>query len=328
MSRHATLDELARLGADDLRPRKAAKVGRHLASCTQCTQLSNELTGVSTLLASAQFPAMPDTLSTRLDSALAAEAAQRVAAEPATEAGRRDLPVRRPEAGRARLPAGRLGTDRTGQRAWWMPVPATRVLATAAAIVLVGAGGYVIASRTGGSGSSSATAAGGAAVPTPLGSQVSVGTRVTYRQDKSTESIQTVTAQTDYKPATLAGQAAAALSEARIDGVHASPVNGVSSAYNGLATPTASSGSLGFGSSSSLAGSQLAGCIDRVIPTGQVVLLVEHARFDGSPATIIVTSPASASGLSAPKEAQIWAVGQSCSASKGDVLDHVKVARL
>jgi len=326
MSRHATLDELARLGAADLRPRKAAKVGRHMAGCTQCTQVSNELTGLSTLLSGVQFPGMPPTLSTRLDSALAAEAAQRVAAEPATEAGRREVPARSAGLGRARL---RSAQRRTGQRAYRLPVPATRVLATAAAIVLVGAGGYEIAAHTGGAVSPASTAAGGAAVPTPLGSQVSLGGRVTYRQDKSAESIQTVTAQTDFKPATLASQAAAALSEAKIDGVHASAVTGAASGTsNGLATPSSTNGTLGLGPSSGLAISQLAGCMDRVVPPGQVVLLVEHAKFQGTPATIIVTAPLSAIGSAAPKEAQIWAVSDACSATNSHVLDHVKVARL
>src|SRR5271166_3618362 len=133
MTRHATLDELARLGADDLRPRKAAKVGRHLASCTQRTQISDQLAGVPALLSSVRFPAMPQNLSARIDGALAAESAQRVAAEPASEAGRSDLPSRSAAPGKLRG-AGRPGSGgiRSNGPTWRLPLPATRVLATAA----------------------------------------------------------------------------------------------------------------------------------------------------------------------------------------------------
>jgi hypothetical protein len=55
---------------------------------------------------------------------------------------------------------------------------------------------------------------------------------------------------------------------------------------------------------------------------------VERANFEGKPATILVTAPASVSGTTSSKEAEIWALGEACSATNSDVLDHVKVARL
>jgi len=328
MNRHATLDEIARLGADNLRSRKAAKISHHLATCPQCTEASEQLSSVSTLLTSIQFPEMPASLAIRIDGILAAEAAQRVAAEPASEAGRRDLPVR---AARRRAHQGpeRWRPDR---RAWRMPVPATRVLATAAAIIVVGFGGYAIASHSGISSVSGASS--GAAASAPLTSQVSLGPSVTYRQNAATKSIQTVTANTNFQPATLADQAAAALSEAKFEGMHSSSAKSSSGDNTSLAAPTSTaSGSITFGSpttarAASAATQQLTGCIDRVIRPGQVVLLVERARFQGQPATIVVTAPASVSGTSPPKEAEIWALGDACSATSSDVLDHVKVARL
>jgi hypothetical protein len=73
---------------------------------------------------------------------------------------------------------------------------------------------------------------------------------------------------------------------------------------------------------------QLAGCIGRVIRPGQVVLMVERAKFEGKAATILVMAPASASATNPPKKFEVWALGDSCSATSSDVLDHVKVARL
>jgi hypothetical protein len=325
MNRHATLDELARLGADDLRSRKAARVSNHLAGCTQCAELNNQLSSVPALLSSVQFPAMPANLALMIDNALAAEAAQRLAAEPATEAARRDLPVR---AVRGRARRG-LGRERIDRAVWRLPVPATRVLATAAAIIVVGIGAYAIASHSGVS--SSGPSSGPAAAAGPPLASVSLGPPVTYRQDDSSKSIQTVNASTNVQPATLAGQTEAALSEAKMEGMHASPAK--AGIYgSSLAAPTSTSavngsgtlGSAGAASPSTL----LSGCIDRVIPPGQALLMVEHAKFEGKPATIIVTAPALLSGISPPKQAQIWAVGDACSATNPHVLDHVKVARL
>jgi hypothetical protein len=325
MNRHATLDELASLGADNLRPRKAARINRHVATCTKCTEVSERLSSVPALLSSVPFPQMPANLAARIDSVLAAEAAQRVAAEPATEAGRRDLPVR---AGRRR-PLPRLDWHQARRPAWTLSVPATRVLATAAAIVVVAVGGYEIASHTGGAAiSTSASSGGSAAQPTPFSSQVSFGGSVTYHQNGSTAAIQMGSSSTNFEPATLAGQAQAAVAAAQGEGVHSHAVKN-----SNLATPTSSfaisSNKAASGSLGTIApGSQLAGCMTRVIMPGQVVLLVERAKFENKPATILVTAPAALSGTNPPKEAEIWALGSACSASNSDVLDHVKVARL
>jgi hypothetical protein len=326
MNRHATLDELARLGADDLRSRKAARISDHLSTCAQCTELSDQLSSVPALLSSVQFPEMPESLAIMLGSTLAAEAAQRVAAEPATEAGRGDLPIR---AVRGKTRRG-LDRQRAVRSAWWLPVPATRVLATAAAIIVVGIGAYAVASRTGVS-SSGPSSGSHAAASGPLTSQVSLGPPVTYRVGHSSRTIQTVTANTNVQPATLAGQAEVALSEAKMQGMGSSAAssngNGISPSLGVVPTSTADTSALGSAVASST-DRRLAGCIGRVIRPGQVVLLVEHAKFEGKAATILVTAAASASGTSSPKKYEVWALGDTCSATSSDVLDHVKVARL
>ncbi len=332
MNRHATLDELARLGVDDVRPRKAARINSHLATCPKCAELSNQLSSVPALLSSVQFPEMPASLSTRIDGILAAEAAQRVAAEPATEAGRRDLPVR------AARGQGRPGRDRyrTDRSVWRLPVPATRVLATAGAIIVVGLGGYEIASHAGNaviSSSSGPSAAGGhaAAMPFTPASQVSLGPSVTYRQDGSVRTVQTVTADTNFSSSQLAQQAEAAVTAAnKAEGTQLSPARSNSGVYptSLSASANAATGSNALNNTAISSFPHLSGCMNRVIPPGQVVMLVEQAKFESKPATIIVTVPASASGSAHPKGAEIWALGSGCSASNPDVLDHVKVARL
>ena len=263
-----------------------------------------------------------------MDSALAAESAQRVAAEPASEAGRGDLPSRSAAPGKLRG-AGRPGSGglRPNGPSWRLPLPATRVLATAAAILVVGVSGYEIASHAGGTvGSSSGTSGAGATVPTPAVSQAALGPQVSYRQAGTEKSIRTVTSDTNFRASTLAEQAGVAVSEAKVDRARASPAP--SGGPNSFVPSSANaSGTLGAAQGAS-ASSQLSGCIDRVISPGQVVILVEHARFEGARATIIVAVPAWASSTTPPKDAEVWAVGGACSATNSDVLDHVRVARL
>jgi hypothetical protein len=76
--------------------------------------------------------------------------------------------------------------------------------------------------------------------------------------------------------------------------------------------PAAAGRSATFGH---MAVTDLAGCVNR-IAAGDLVLLVDVARYQGEPATVIVTQP-SAGGAE-----QIWVVRPGCSASRSDVLQH------
>jgi hypothetical protein len=319
VNRHASPDELARLGADDLKPHKAARIRQHLATCSQCTQLNSQLSAVPAVLASLEFGPIPENLSARIESALVVEARLRLANEPATEVGRRDLPTARS----ARLSRQRHGRDGAGWRLPGLSVAATRALATAGAIALIGGGGYEIASHAGAptaSTASSSSGAANAAVPGATASQ-SIGAPVNYGHGSEARSIETVTSPTDFEPSTLGPQATAALKAARAEGVHSGPPvsNGPLSANK--ATANSTSGLRNTTGTTGLVGAKLAGCIGRFSP-GRVVQLVENAKFNGKPATIIITS------LPSGQSAEVWVVGESCSASHGDVLDHLKVARI
>jgi hypothetical protein len=316
VKRHASLDELARLAADDLKPRQAARIRHHLATCAECTELNAQLSRVPAVLSAVDFGPMPENLSARIETALAIEARQRLASEPATEAGRRDLPTARS--------ARRRGFDRPGWRLPGLSVAATRALATAGAIALIGGGGYEIASHSGAPTTSSTsyapgTSSGNAAVPGAASSQA-IGAPINYGHGTDARSIQTVTSATDFEPATLAAQAVAALEAARFEGMHTGPP--VINQFGNAPTAATSSGGLrATAKQHDLTGPQLAGCVGRFAP-GHAVQLVEDARFKGKPATIIITTAPSG------RAAEVWVVGTSCSATNSDLLAHLKVAHI
>ena len=79
--------------------------------------------------------------------------------------------------------------------------------------------------------------------------------------------------------------------------------------------PTARPRSSGGRAAAGISASALAGCVNR-IAAGERVLLVDVARYQGAPATVIVTQPA------AGGPERISVVGTGCSASRSDLLHH------
>ena len=311
MKRHASADELAALGAGALKPRKAGRISAHLAGCAHCTEISNQLSDVLSLLASVPAAPMPPNLSGRIEATLAAESAQRLASEPATEAGRRDLPTR----------GHRPGRGRQGWRIPGLSGPASRLVAAAGALVIIGAGGYEIATHINAATSSSGIASSGAPAATPM-HRVSYGPKVSYSQGSGVKILRAVRSDINFTGRTLGKQAIEALTAARRAGdvpssapaksAYASPqATGLSSASasTGLSNETANIPSQG----------QMTGCVDK-IAAGQAVLLVEIAKFDQQPAVIIVIQSAE------PSSADVWAVRTSCAASNTQVLDQVRIA--
>jgi hypothetical protein len=145
---HPDSDVLAEYREGLISGRRGARITAHLAGCDQCAALSDQLAGVSILLASAPVPAMPDSVARRLDTVLAAEAAQRHDAERAGAGASRERAAHR-------RPAGRGG---------WRLVT-VRVLAPAAAVVALAALGFGL-SRIGGPTNSSATSSAAGSAPT------------------------------------------------------------------------------------------------------------------------------------------------------------------
>jgi hypothetical protein len=257
------------------------------------------------MLASVSYPSMPTSFATQLDMALASESASRVATAPTTEAGRRDLPERR---------------SRRSRAGWQLPgmsVVATRLVAGAGVLIAVGVGGYEIASHAGNSVSgTAASSAGSASVPSAR--QLSLGPTVRYGQASGPETAQPETVQTvrsgaNFTTADLATQALGAVRAARLAGATGAQPRAVAPAPS---TAPGSAASSSFGNQTAPARpSGLASCLDGLVGS-QPVQLVETAKFDGAPATIIVTA------RTATHPAQVWAVGPACSASHPDVLAH------
>ena len=164
---HLDTDVLAEFRAGLITGRRGARITAHLGGCERCTALDQQLAGVRSLLASVPAPTMPDSVAHRLDTVLAAEVAQRHAAGQAAaqrEAAPADQAERAGRDGTRESPAPRRPGGNRGFR-----LLALRVLAPAAAVVVLGAGVYGLSHLNLGSSSSSAASstAGGAAPTAP-----------------------------------------------------------------------------------------------------------------------------------------------------------------
>ena len=142
---HPDSDVLAEFRAGLITGRGAARISAHLSACERCTGLSDQLAEISALLAAVPAPVMPDAVAQRLESVLAAEAVQRVSSERAVGDGVPDRAAGSPP-----------------RRRWDFRLVALRVLAPAAAVVLLAAGGYGL-TRIGASSTSSQAASSGVA---------------------------------------------------------------------------------------------------------------------------------------------------------------------
>jgi hypothetical protein len=270
---HPDSDVLAEFREGLITGRSGARISAHLAACERCAGLSDQLAEIPTLLAAVPAPAMPDAVTRRLEGVLAAEAANRDSSE-------RALDPRSPD--RATRPRPR--------RHWDFRLVALRVLAPAAAVVVLAAGGYGLSRIGSGSTSSQAASsgvasaassaqAGAAAAPSSRHEAApAIGTQVKFR---------VVTSRTNYLRATLRLQLER---ELRL-------------------YPQAA------GSPQEVAPSSLQGCVLLVTKgMGPVTLrLVEKARFQGQPANVIVA-------VSGDHDVA-WVTTPTCSGSSGYVLD-------
>ena len=263
---HLDTDVLAEFRAGLITGRRGARITAHLGGCERCTALDEQLAGVRSLLASVPAPAMPDSVAQRLDTVLAAEVAQRNAAR--GEAVQGDQAERAGSDGTRESPAPRRPGGNRGFR-----LLALRVLAPAAAVVVLGAGVYGLSHLNLGSSSSSAassTAGGAARAAEPSAAAgahsaehanapaagPSKGT-VPQSRGIGSASFSLVTGQRNLTRAGLAQQVRAELLV---------PVSARSTQ-----TPS----------------QQLRGCVAK-LADGHALELVESIRFEGRPATLIV----------------------------------------
>jgi nucleotide-binding universal stress UspA family protein len=281
---HLDTDVLAEFRAGLITGRRGARITAHLGGCARCTALDEQLAGVRSLLASVPAPAMPDSVARRLDTVLAAEVAQRDAvqenrAERAGDDGARESPA-------PRRPGGNRG----------FRLLTLRVLAPAAAVVVLAAGGYGLSRANLGSSTESSTSAGSAAqgaAPTAAASAKSGGSvnapnagptrgALSRPQGITAAGITVVTGHANLSHADLGQQVRAELNVP------------ASARTTRAATSTER------------------GCVLGLIGHHQLEL-VESVLFEGSPATLVVAR--------AGARDMAWLAAPDCSATHRHVLD-------
>ncbi len=299
MSGHVSTETLATFREELLPRRKARRVAAHLARCAQCAGLDAQLAGLPALLAGAPAPAMPDVLTARITAALAAEAAARSASSPAGAAGAELA------AAGAAAPAGAGDAGGSGRGRHSRP-PARdrsrltlRIAAATAAVAIVGAGGYGVfrlvsstgpaAPATASSGvRSNAAAAPSAHLPAQRSGTARSGGEHSAISSAPTEHV--VASGTNYQAGQLTTQVNKVLAHAN------SPE----------APPATTQPTPAFGST-------VTGCVAHVTG-GRRPLLVDHARYEGKPATVIVLPGTH------PDTLRVLVAGPDCSATATDLL--------
>jgi hypothetical protein len=293
-SAHVDADVLAELSAGLIGGRRATRIHAHLAGCERCAGVMARLSAVSVLLAAVPSPAMPESVTARLSSALAEEAAARSgpAAVPARPTGRRAF-NHDPERGRG-------VRSRTAGRGLRGPV-AARAFAAAAAACVLAAGGYTVTQlTTHGPVPPPRPRAGGGAQLTPgYGPNQATGPKsglitppprtTTAPPGTVLPSFTVIRSGTDFRAAQLAAQIESALAET------------------------------GRAGTEHVSSTTEEDCVYRVTG-GTRPTLVDEARYDGQPATVIALAP------SAAQLGQAWVVGPRCSAETNDTLMHVQLS--
>jgi hypothetical protein len=345
MTRHVSAEKLARSRDGDLSRAAARRVTAHLAGCPRCQADADALARLPGLLAATRVPPMPDHLAARIETALVTESADRAAGSPQRR------PVRVRAGRRSGLPSW-VVTDEQARRRALRPGPARRILATAAAVAVIGGGGYALVSGLGWDNSTSSSSSSGsarglpsavaspAAVPSARGSaagpdspaaggdngpiepgaagptefgRLDFGPAETYSHAGDVVRFTPVSTATNYRAAQLGAQVTA--TQARVRAARLLPVHGPGGHSSaGQAAGTQNGGPATAFSAAALA--RLPGCVGRVAG-GQAVLLVDLASFQGVPAIIIVTGPPGSAAAT-----QVWAVAAGCSSSGARVLAH------
>ena len=318
MSGHVDSETLAAFREELLPRRKARQVAAHLAHCAQCAGLDAQLADLPGLLARTSAPPMPDALTARIEAALAAEAAARstpaLAGAAAETAGTAAEAPGGADAGAAPTQPGNAAGGRRRRARGARPAPAPdrsrlalRIAAAAAAIVVVGGGGYGVTRLLSGGGAGPASTASGASVRAPeagraapsqpemgapehgAASAGTPGSKARSALESPSASAPMLSSGINYRTDQLRTQVQATL--ARVRGKAPSPIP--SSPMNGT--------------------SVLTSCLKQVAGN-QRPLLVDTARYNGSPATIIVLTTTSAKTL------RVVVVGPRCSATQTDLI--------
>lgn len=296
--RHPDTEELARHQAGLIGGFRGRRLAAHLADCTRCASLSEQLAAVGPVLASVPATPMPDAVERQITAAIAAEAATRQAAtQPgATQQAATQQAATEQAEGRqaAARPAGPRRPRTHGFR------PAMAAISAAACLLLAGLG-YLL-SQTGSPTSSSATSTAAAAAPQHAasgalgvtggaGAASAPSTRMNANAQGASFAV-TVSG-TSYQKATLGTQVLGVL-----DGkVSKSPAT----------YPTAGNGSASGSAAGSSPSPALEGCVLHLTGNARP-RLVDRATYAGERAYVIVVAN------------RVLVVGLGCTASHPDLI--------
>ena len=288
---HLDTDVLAEFRAGLITGRRGARITAHLGGCARCTALDEQLAGVRSLLASVPAPAMPDSVARRLDTVLAAEVAQRDAVQENRAERAGGDGAREPSA--PRRPGGNRG----------FRLLTLRVLAPAAAVVVLAAGGYGLSRVNLGSSTESSTSAGSAAqgaAPTAAASAKSGGSVNAPNAGPTRGALSRPQGITAAGSTVVTGHAT--LSHADLGQQVRAELNVPASARTTRA-----------------ATSTERGCVLGLIGHRQLEL-VESVLFEGSPATLVVARTGARD--------MAWIAAPDCSATHRHVLDTTSLPSL
>jgi hypothetical protein len=288
---HPDPDVLAEFRAGLGTGRRRARIASHLASCERCTGLSDQLGEIPALLAAAPAPAMPDAVAQRLESVLAAEVAQRDSSERTVGDAAHDRAHDRAHEGahhRTRSPRP--------HRHWDFRLVALRVLAPAAGVLVLAAGGYGL-SRIGGGSTSSVAAGSSAASASSAASGAQAGA-----------------AAVPSSAATSRPQAAPFEPAARF-GVVTSPTNYLRTTLAQQLKHELQQYARHAGTAPERASGPVKECVLRVTAgiSPLTLVLVENAHYEGQPANVIVAARGD--------HDTAWVTTPACSAGSDYVLD-------
>ena len=288
---HLDPEVLAEFDAGLITGRRGAQISAHLAACEQCTALGEQLAGVSTLLMAVPAATMPDRLAERLNTVLAAEIARRDQTD-----GSRDQTD------------GSRDRERRPRPAWHRNLRplALRVLAPVAVVALIVAGAVELTpkgstssqasssaaspanrSAAGGPAAAQSSSAASGAIGANRPASVPLETTPANASRMSPAAFPVVTSTVNFAPASFKQQVEAAL---RVPA-------------NERQTQTSTT--------------TIRACVQALAGSAASPVLVESARYQGQPATLVV--------LRAGSSDTAWVAGSRCSATDRDVLDRTTV---
>jgi Putative zinc-finger len=343
VTHHVSPEMLALYREGAVTAAKAARIDAHLAGCHRCSGIDAALTNLHSVLAATELPPMPDTLTVRIQMAIAGESAARAGTSHASTAPTRAAPApvdsgvaaagTGPRAagaaagtagsgsaaipGRPDLPERRRRRLRRFRRPDWSSPLVQRGLAAASAVVVIVGAGILFAnarsaSLSSGSGGGGAGSRVPATRPTAAGGVSRPGSFHAYARASAPMAV-------NYRLNGRIATTAAVMSHANftprsLPRMVRKQVASVTKLSSGVTTP----GYQGAASRRSRIGgvsiSALQGCLT-VMSRGRTVLLVDVARFLGRPATIVVLK-----SLTAVNVFDVGIVGVGCSASNLDII--------